>query len=124
MKNKTAHGFMDAFRAEVYLTKLVLVVMRVCQLTLDTYHSNHTCMSNQLNTIDIVKSQNRSKLWVISIVESLSQLAPSDELGDCSLVRRFCSPKVRKSEIKGSSFRRFCSPKVRKSDDDFYSFLL
>ena len=44
--------------------------------------------------------------------------------GDCSLVRRFCSPKVRKSEIKGSSFRRFCSPKVRKSDDDFYSFLL
>ena len=30
--------------------------------------------------------------------------------GDCSLVRRFCSPKVRKSEIKGSSFRRFCSP--------------
>ena len=44
--------------------------------------------------------------------------------GDCSLVRRFRSPKVRKSEIKGSSFRRFCSPKVRKSDDDFYSFLL
>ena len=44
--------------------------------------------------------------------------------GDCSLVRRFCSPKVRKSEIKGSSFRRFCSPKVRKSDNDFYSFLL
>ena len=44
--------------------------------------------------------------------------------GDCSLVRRFCSPKVRKSEIKGSSFRRFCSPKVRKSDDDFYSILL
>ena len=44
--------------------------------------------------------------------------------GDCSLVRRFCSPKVRKSEIKGSSYRRFCSPKVRKSDDDFYSFLL
>ena len=43
--------------------------------------------------------------------------------GDCSLVRRFCSPKVRKSEIKGSSFRRFCSPKVRKSDNDFYSFL-
>ena len=44
--------------------------------------------------------------------------------GDCSLVRRFCSPKVRKSEIKGSSFRRFCIPKVRKSDDDFYSILL
>ena len=44
--------------------------------------------------------------------------------GDCSLVRRFCSPKVRKTEIEGSSFRRFCSPKVRKSDDDFYSFLL
>ena len=44
--------------------------------------------------------------------------------GDCSLVRRFCSPKVRKSEIKGSSFRRSCSPKVRKSDNDFYSFLL
>ena len=43
--------------------------------------------------------------------------------GDCSLVRRFCSPKARKSEIKGSSFRRFCSPKVRKSDNDFYSFL-
>ena len=43
--------------------------------------------------------------------------------GDCSLVRRFCSPKVRKSEIKGSSFRRFCSPKVRKSDYDFYIFL-
>ena len=36
--------------------------------------------------------------------------------GDCSLVRRFCSPKVRESEIKGSSFRRFCSPKVRKSN--------
>ena len=48
-----------------------------------------------------------------------------DEMGDCSLVRiGFCSPKVRKSEIKGSSFRRFCSPKVRKSDEDFYSFLL
>ena len=31
VKNKTAHGFMDAFRAEVYLTKLVLVVMRVCR---------------------------------------------------------------------------------------------
>ena len=30
--------------------------------------------------------------------------------GDCSLVRRFYSPKVRKSEIKGSSFRRFVSP--------------
>ena len=44
--------------------------------------------------------------------------------GDCSLVRRFCSPKVRESEIKGSSFRRFFSPKVRKSDNDFYSFLL
>ena len=40
--------------------------------------------------------------------------------GDCSLVRRFCSPKVRESEIKGSSFRRFYSAKVRKSDDDFY----
>ena len=45
-------------------------------------------------------------------------------VGDCSLVRRFCSPKVRESEIKDSSFRRFCSPKVRKSDNDFYSFLL
>ena len=43
--------------------------------------------------------------------------------GDCSLVRRFCSPKVRKSEIEGSSFRRFVGPKVRKSDDDFYTFL-
>ena len=43
----------------------------------------------------------------------------SNENGDCSLVRRFCSPKVRESEIKGSSFRRFCSPKVRKSDNDF-----
>ena len=51
-------------------------------------------------------------------------LASEDVNGDCSLVRRFCSPKVRKSEIKGSSFRRFCSPKVRKSDDDFYSFPL
>ena len=35
--------------------------------------------------------------------------------GDCSLVRRFCSPKVRKSEIKvlhseGSAVRRFVSP--------------
>ena len=48
----------------------------------------------------------------------------ADMAGDCSLVRRFCSPKVRESEIKGSSFRRFYSPKVRKSDDDFYSFLL
>ena len=46
------------------------------------------------------------------------------DMGDCSLVRRFCSPKVRESEIEGSSFRRFCSPKVRKSDNDFYSFLL
>ena len=44
-------------------------------------------------------------------------------LGDCSLVRRFYSPKVRKSEIKGSSFRRFVSPKVRKSDNDIESFL-
>ena len=42
--------------------------------------------------------------------------------GDCSLVRRFCSPKVRKSEIKGSSFRRFCSPKVRKSEIKGSSF--
>ena len=41
---------------------------------------------------------------------------------DCSLVRRFYSPKVRKSEIKGSSFRRFMSPKVRKSDNDTDSF--
>ena len=39
-------------------------------------------------------------------------------MGDCSLVRRFCSPKVRKSEIKGSSFRRFCSLKVRKSENE------
>ena len=37
-------------------------------------------------------------------------------LADCSLVRRFYSPKIRKSEIKGSSFRRFVSPKVRKSE--------
>ena len=44
--------------------------------------------------------------------------------GDCSLVRRFYSPKVRKSEIKGSSFRRFVSPKVRKSDNDIDSFLV
>ena len=44
-------------------------------------------------------------------------------IGDYSLVRRFCSPKVHESEIKGSSFRRFCSQKVRKSDNDFYSFL-
>ena len=58
------------------MAKLGLVVMRVCQLTLDTYHSNHTCTSNQLNTIDIAKS---SKLRVISIVKSLSQSAPSDE---------------------------------------------
>ena len=43
--------------------------------------------------------------------------------GDCSLVRRFYSPKVRKSEIKGSSFRRFVSPKVRKSDNGIDSFL-
>ena len=49
------------------------------------------------------------------------QFCLASAYGDCSLVRRFCSPKVRKSEIKGSSFRRFCSPKVRKSDDDFYS---
>ena len=39
------------------------------------------------------------------------------------LVRRFYSPKVRKSEIKGSSFRRFVCPKVRKSDNDIDSFL-
>ena len=46
--------------------------------------------------------------------------------GDCSLVRRFWfySPKVRKSEIKGSSLRRFVSTKVRKSDKDIDSFLL
>ena len=43
--------------------------------------------------------------------------------GDRSLVRRFYSPKIRKSEIKGSSFRRFVSPKVRKSDNDIDSFL-
>ena len=43
--------------------------------------------------------------------------------GDCPLVRRFYSPKVRKSEIKGFSFRRFMSPKVRKSDNDIDSFL-
>ena len=43
--------------------------------------------------------------------------------GDCSLVRRFCSPKVRKYEIKGSSFRGFCSPKVRKFDNEIDSFL-
>ena len=31
-------------------------------------------------------------------------------LGDCSLVRTFCSPNVRESELKGSLFRRFVSP--------------
>ena len=38
--------------------------------------------------------------------------------GDCSLVRRFCSPKVRtfENEIDSFLFRRFCSPKIRKSD--------
>ena len=59
--------------------------------------------------------------WVTELVRSTEG---AELLGDCSLVRRFCSPKVRKSEIKGSSFRRFFSPKVRKSDDDFYSILL
>ena len=44
-------------------------------------------------------------------------------LGDCSLVRRFYGPKVRKSEIKGSSFRRFVSPKVLKSNNDIDIFL-
>ena len=43
--------------------------------------------------------------------------------GDCSLVRRCCSPKVRKSEIKGSSCGRFVSPKVLKSDNDIDNFL-
>ena len=33
------------------VTKLILVVMRVCQLTLDTYHSNHTGIRNQGNFI-------------------------------------------------------------------------
>ena len=51
------------------------------------------------------------------------QPMPVGPTGDCSLVRRFCSPKVRKSEIEGSSFRRFVGLKVRKSDDDFYTFL-
>ena len=56
-------------------------------------------------------------------IDRLSLVYRYVKLGDCSLVRRFCSPKVRKSEIKGSSFRRFCSPKVLQSDNDFYSFL-
>ena len=54
---------------------------------------------------------------------SLFQEITWRKIGDCSLVRRFYSPKVRKSEIKGSSFRRFVSPKVRKSDNDIDSFL-
>ena len=58
------------------------------------------------------------------VVRDLPVLRETGVTGDCSLVRRFCSPKVRESEIKGSSFRRFYSPKVRKSDDDFYSFVL
>ena len=63
------------------MAKLGLVVMRVCQLTLDTYHSNHTCTSNQSSKhhLHCEKSLNRSKLRVISIVESLSQSAHSDE---------------------------------------------
>ena len=54
----------------------------------------------------------------------LNNLRTHEGKGDCSLVRRVCSPKVRKSEMKGSSFRRFCSPKVRKSDNDIESILL
>ena len=55
----------------------------------------------------------------VELCQSVARLA----VGDCSLVRRFYSPKVRKSEIKGSSFRRFVSPKVRKSDNDIDSVL-
>ena len=65
--------------------------------------------------------------WISSCLvgsDASSTFHTNVTVGDCSLVRRFCSPKVRKSEIKGSSFRMFCSPKVRKSDDDFYSILL
>ena len=72
--------------------------------------------------------QNFRDVWIRneSVRAEIGQMLHTDTHphGDCSLVRRFSSPKVRESEIKGSSFRRFCSPKVRKSDNDFYSFLL
>ena len=65
---------------------------------------------------------------IIRLFESLTYytrplLDRRETMGDCSLVRRFCSPKVHKSEIKGSSFRRFCSPKVRKSENEIDSSL-
>ena len=66
-------------------------------------------------------------LWNVSkklVISCARTFTGGEFTGDCSLVRRFCRPKVRESEIKGSSFRSFCSPKVRKSDNDFYSFLL
>ena len=59
----------------------------------------------------------------MSCAESQRTVWPG-ESGDYSLVRRFCSPKVPKSEIKGSLFRRFYSPKVRKSDNKIDKFLV
>ncbi len=61
--------------------------------------------------------QNRSKIIVSRFREKKVYV------GDGSLVRRFCSPKVRKSGIKGSSFRSFCRSKVRKFDHEIDSFL-
>ena len=65
------------------------------------------------------KDKTKTKPYALVSVANYSLVkmtawSPCD--GDCSLVRRFCSPKVRESEIKGSSFRRFYSPKVRKSE--------
>ena len=65
---------------------------------------------------------NSCQIYTVILAFSILHLL-QDTIGDCSLVRRFYSPKVRKSEIKGSSFRRFVSPKVRKSDNDIDSFL-
>ena len=86
---------------------------------------NFTLVKKQ-NRLDVRKfsfSQRTINVWNTLATECVHASKTIGD-GDCSLVRRFCSPKVRKSEIKGSSFRRFCSPKVRKSDDDFYSILL
>ena len=81
------------------------------------------CTANPIGQA-VQRTPTEPRLVRASAASSPNLIAAGASVGDCSLVRRFCSPKVRKSEIKGSSFRRFCSPKVRKSDNDFYRFLL
>ena len=75
-----------------------------------------SCVTGIIRTRKIIRAGAQDVIHV----KRVKSFAPWVDLsGDCSLVRRFCSPKVRKSEIKGSSFRRFCSPTVCKSDNDF-----